>query len=115
MSNAARQVPLELTDGIYHHAAANCDGPPCPFHSPSDHPLVDAPMTLRRVGGPQLIERLCVHGYFHPDPDSLAWLERGHAPFKVGRHDCDGCCEEVDPLPPDQIRDDLTALLEELS
>ena len=87
-------VPLyEVTGGIAHHPQAKCDGPPCPFHAPSDHSMRGLPMQLRETG---LIERRCVHGVGHPDPDSAAWMDRrpgweGSA-GTWGVHGCDGCC-----------------------
>lgn len=82
---------MERTQGIAHHARAECDGKPCPFHAPSLHPMIEEPMLLRETG---LIERTCRHGVGHPDPDSAAWMDRryGHRAGTWSTHGCDGCC-----------------------
>lgn len=82
---------MERTQNIIHHSKTDCDGPPCCFHSPSLHAMVESPYNLRSDLGVPLIERICGHGIGHPDPDSVAWLERhGHHGFDI--HGCDGCC-----------------------
>lgn len=86
----------EPIEGTWHHARTACDGEPCPFHAPSAHPMVDAPMQLRETG---LIERTCPHGVGHPDPDSAGWLNRNGPPGCRGAwgvHGCDGCCRNSD-------------------
>jgi hypothetical protein len=51
-------------------------------------------MSLRWVGWAPVVDRLCRHNVGHPDPDSVAWLERaGYGDLRD--HACDGCC-----LPP---------------
>lgn len=95
---------LEITVGaggqrIHHHAREDCDGPPCPFHSPSLHLLVEAPMNYRNDR--RLLERICVHGVGHPDPDSLAFGLR-HGGTDLGVHGCCGCCRRV-PSPFDAV------------
>lgn len=82
---------MEMTQGIVHHGRGQCDGLPCPFHKPSLHPMIEEPMQLRETG---LIERRCVHGVGHPDPDSAAFFDRalGHTPGTWSTHGCDGCC-----------------------
>ena len=90
--------PLEVTQGIIHHVAADCDDRPCPFHRPSLHPMIEERMHLRESG---LIERLCKHGVGHPDPDSASYMEEmmGHEPGTWGVHGCDGCCRKLDEHP----------------
>jgi hypothetical protein len=42
------------------------------------------------------MERVCVHGVGHPDPDHLAFIERefGELFARVEAvHKCDGCCD----------------------
>lgn len=81
----------EVTGNIRHHRRDKCSGPPCPFHSPSLHPMIEEPMHLRTDWGVPLIERTCIHGVGHPDPDSVAFLEaQGLEGFDI--HGCDGCC-----------------------
>lgn len=82
---------LEVTGNIRHHAKADCDNYPCPFHAPSLHSMVEEPMILRETG---LIERACPHGIGHPDPDSVAWFKR-RGLEGYGVHGCDGCCGKL--------------------
>lgn len=73
------------------HPRSRCDGDFCVLHNPSNHRMVDWPMVLRETA---LVERLCVHGVGHPDPDSAQWMdERFNPGVRVwGMHGCDGCC-----------------------
>jgi hypothetical protein len=72
------------------HDSTDCDAP-CPIHKPSDHYMVhwrqvwrwNPPWDYRGI-----MERLCVHGIGHPDPDDLR-IRLGH---DDGTHGCDGCC-----------------------
>jgi len=76
------------------HPKAVCAGDFCPFHNPSAHLMTDWPMNLRLDRSP-LIERMCPHGIGHPDPDSLAFIERADPQRErayEGIHGCDGCC-----------------------
>lgn len=70
-----------------------CAGEFCCIHNPSEHSLNGAPLQLRADRAP-LMERVCPHGVGHPDPDSLAyinrtWPDRGKY---EDVHGCDGCC-----------------------
>lgn len=78
--------------GIFHHTLEHCDGPPCPFHSPSLHSMIEEPMNWR--SDRQLLERICIHGIGHPDPDSLRWLNKNGIDDR-GVHGCDGCCSRA--------------------
>lgn len=69
------------------HDKEVCSGT-CPFHSPSNHHMVDWPMVLRET---TLVERLCEHGVGHPDPDSLSYLDPDGT-LRLAVHGCDGCC-----------------------
>jgi hypothetical protein len=74
------------------HKAAVCAGEFCAIHNPSDHPLKDAPMAIRRDSFKYgLAERFCPHGIGHSDPDSVAFFSRQGA-HGMGIHGCDGCC-----------------------
>lgn len=78
-------------DRIITHSANNCAGDHCPLHKPSDHKMVSWDMYLRWDRG-LLIERICPkHGIGHPDPDSLAWINRNGI-VDHGTHGCCGCC-----------------------
>src|SRR5882757_11404985 len=74
------------------HKKETCAGENCTIHNPSDHPLKDAFILIRsdpyKYG---LIERICVHGIGHSDPDSVAFYARQGA-HGLGVHGCDGCC-----------------------
>jgi hypothetical protein len=59
---------------------------PCPIHSPSQHRMITWRQNWRSDRG--IMERLCVHGVGHPDPDDLL-LRTGQ---DAGTHGCDGCC-----------------------
>lgn len=81
-----------------HKREPGCDISCC-IHNPSEHALVGAPLVWREAGAfdikPSHMERICVHGVGHPDPDSLAYLRRiGNEELANGLaiHGCDGCC-----------------------
>ena len=87
-----------------YHAKEQCEGEFCCFHNPSNHHMVDWPMVMRldKYG---MMERVCEHGVGHPDPDSLAWVERSKKriakmlattpnQINASMHGCDGCCSE---------------------
>jgi len=95
---------ITLHDGrvLKTHGSDECSGSPCCIHSPSNHPLRNAPLGWRPERA--LIERLCEHGLWHPDPDDRAHWERklatpnGLDPASQefldvrAEHNCDGCC-----------------------
>ena len=70
------------------HDRDSCQGRGCPVHHASDHHMRDWPANWRGDRG--LMERVCVHGVGHVDPDD--------ATFRASRgdtdtlHGCDGCC-----------------------
>jgi len=55
----------------------------CPIHSPSQHSMRDYSQHWRYDRN--FMERICVHGVGHPDPD-----DSNADPI----HACDGCCTE---------------------
>ena len=57
----------------------------CTIHSPSSHSMIGLPQKWRDDRG--FMERICVHGVGHPDPDETLDDER-----LLGTHGCDGCC-----------------------
>jgi hypothetical protein len=64
-----------LPDGtVLHnvHEPADCEGEPCAFHHPSDHPLKNAPISWQNG----MVMRICEHGVAHPDVDHLWWRLR---------------------------------------
>lgn len=72
---------------IWVHKENACRGRHCSVHNPSDHPLNKAPLHWRADRA--LMERICEHGIGHPDPDGLAYSNKGWA---EAVHGCDGCC-----------------------
>lgn len=86
-----RTIQMSEKFGIYEiHDKENCESP-CPFHSPSEHPLNKAKIHLRDDKG-FLVERICEHGVGHDDPDSVAYFHK-HGQTWAGVHGCDGCCQ----------------------
>lgn len=83
---------MEKTGKIKHHARGDCALEHCCFHNPSEHSMRDFPMHLRTDWGVAMIERTCPHGVGHPDPDSVAWLNKTYGDQMWDIHGCDGCC-----------------------
>lgn len=85
---------IQVGQGILQtHGPDQCSGEFCCIHNPSDHPLKDAPLNWRGDRG--IMERICVHGVGHHDPDDLAHIARTRgerAAHYEGIHGCDGCC-----------------------
>lgn len=79
------------------HAPEVCEAP-CAYHSPSDHPLRDAPMALGVMFTLRIPLRICEHGVAHPDPDGLLHLRRIGVLGAVTFHPCceHKCCGGVE-------------------
>lgn len=73
------------------HPRKRCEGRNCVIHNPSDHTMREWPLNYRF--DKNMMERICVHGVGHPDPDDLAYHEIQGQGW-VGVHGCDGCCHE---------------------
>lgn len=88
-----------LVDGVLRtHEASECALPYCAVHNPSAHPLRDAPQRWRT--DVSILERLCPHGFGHPDFDSLFYVQAtkgGAAAAALSVHTCDGCCGMLPP------------------
>ena len=84
---------------IWVHPKEECKGEFCVIHNPSFHKMRGWATNWREDRG--LMERVCVHGVGHPDPDDLAFKElnfqqNGKVYTKYESiHGCDGCCREV--------------------
>lgn len=100
MSGQPEEITVEATDPVIGarigavtltnvHPEAACAGRACVIHNPSDHPLRDRPLLWR--ADRRLMERTCVHGVGHPDPDDVAY-QKSIGNRSVGVHGCDGCC-----------------------
>lgn len=72
------------------HNPANCLGHHCAIHNrPSIHPLSMEPVIWNQDS--LCLERLCSHGYIHPDKDNVDYFETiGGFPYEHTK--CDGCC-----------------------
>ena len=81
----------ELLDGVHPQSVCQGNGPrPCPIHNLTDHSMRRYRQHFRMDNG--LMERICLHGIGHPDPDALPFFEeRGIKAMDV--HGCDGCCQ----------------------
>lgn len=73
---------------LWVHSRENCKGPYCPIHNPSDHHMKDWPVHWR--DDRKIMERICVHGVGHPDPDDISDDD--------GTHGCCGCCDSPGPF-----------------
>lgn len=73
----------------YNHVIVNvhnrnqCKNDSCTIHNPSLHSMSGFPQRWRNDRG--FMERICLHGIGHPDPDDII-MDRTHG--------CDGCCSE---------------------
>lgn len=63
------------------HPDIDCKDRPCCIHHPSNHSMVSWPTHWR--DDKEMMERICIHGIGHPDPDNIR-LDSVHG--------CDGCC-----------------------
>lgn len=86
-----------------HPLTERCISEGCAVHHPTDHHMADRPQHFRdpliermTMGlHPGLMERVCVHGVGHPDPDHMRWYASCHTEAETraeGTHGCDGCC-----------------------
>lgn len=76
------------------HKRENCAND-CPLHGPSRHHMIPWPLHWRDDRG--IFERICPHGIGHPDPDTMAYIEKtkGRSVYEDELvHGCDGCCIE---------------------
>lgn len=98
------------------HARENCSGN-CPFHHPSNHPMREWPISIRKIGvGVWLVERMCPHLVGHPDPDSVSFLDRTLGQGTWGTHGCDLCCVKAGNEEPIMVlgpEDDVSFVLKE--
>lgn len=86
---AGAQVAGGVLTGV--HSPNACAGRACAIHHPSDHPLAAAPLNWR--ADRRIMERLCVHGIGHPDPDDAAYRAEAFGDTDTV-HGCDGCCRD---------------------
>jgi hypothetical protein len=101
LDNQRKKHKVQLSDDltlVNVHDPSLCEGQNCAIHGPSQHPLNKMPRTFHAG----VVFRVCSHGVEHPDPDSIAWLQRstGDAtvPLIAATHTCCGarCCREAD-------------------
>ncbi len=75
------------------HLESKCSGQVhCVIHRRSDHHMRSWPMKWRDDRA--LMERTCVHGIGHPDPDQFEYWDSIPGTVLEGKrmHGCDGCC-----------------------
>lgn len=73
-----------------HEADACMNKSACTIHYPSNHIMREFPQKWRTDRG--FMERICVHGIGHPDPDETLNDDR-----LLAVHGCDGCCINETP------------------
>jgi transcriptional regulator with XRE-family HTH domain len=116
--DAAMTATFELPNGqVLHnvHLPEACAGRACCIHNPSDHHMRAWPQLWRDDRG--LMERTCIHGIGHPDPDHMAYILRFPGPVserESGVHGCDGCCSRQPRGGPQWYVDDLLTKSQEL-
>lgn len=67
------------------HKIGTCMGEKCSIHNRSNHSMRSFPQMWR--SDRQIMERICIHGVGHPDPDDIKMSD----PYER-IHGCDGCC-----------------------
>ncbi len=83
-----REVLVDDAGRMWHvHGRMTCKGR-CALHRPTRHRMESWPIIMRETG---LIERHCVHGVGHPDPDSVHYFSKTIGDG-WGVHGCCGCC-----------------------
>jgi hypothetical protein len=86
-----QQCQMSLVEGNYQPKPRDCV-----IHNPSYHHMHSWYIVWR--DDRKIFERLCRHGYAHPDPDQFDfWRQRGS--MYESLHNCDGCCRP--PFPGD--------------
>lgn len=99
---------------VHPRSACETRDAPCVIHKPSDHHMRDWPLNFR--GDTGVMERICPHGWGHPDPDHMAYVRSLTPEHKCpkdrpdgtkdytaeciyphlewhGSHGCDFCCQ----------------------
>jgi len=82
-------VVLFATGLALTHTGERCMGP-CAIHGPSDHHMRGM-LALYRADR-QMIERMCVHGVGHPDPDQATYWEATMDLGDAQAESIHGCC-----------------------
>lgn len=86
-----RLIPIYGPVVVGVHSELDCHGMPCVVHSPTQHHMRGWDLRFRRKRG--IFERLCPHGFAHPDPDQFPhW--RASGALHQAMHSCCGCCGE---------------------
>lgn len=101
MTDSWDLIGTDLQGPVKTHGRSACEGQNCCVHNPSDHHMVDWPLSFDMSFG-AMGERHCRHGDRHPDPDSVkymrsVWVARTMTASQaeagwIGTHSCDGCC-----------------------
>lgn len=89
---------LEHTEvALMGHGPDRCGGRPCSLHNRTDHALRHFPQ--RWNNDERVMERVCVHGIGHPDPDHVFYVKHVRRVRYDDDHDCDGCCGLLKDIP----------------
>lgn len=80
------------------HNRDQCAGQTCCIHNPSLHHMRFCPTNWRQDRG--LMERICIHGVGHPDPDDLAFKTKFMDAKRLHAEEVHGCCEAGCCSPP---------------
>lgn len=81
-----------------HDRNKDCDVYHCPIHNPSSHAKSIGTTYYNFPQG--RMERVCVHGHAHPDPDAQAWRQRKFGTKNLDHKCCpERCCEVQLPGP----------------
>lgn len=94
MSNMVQPITLEHTEWVLRntHSPSFCYSKSrCTIHNRSNHHMRNLPQEWN--GDENIMERLCIHGVGHTDPDEIPGFEI---------HNCDGCCVPVQFSSPDR-------------
>lgn len=88
----AIMTALENTDTVLIgvHTEDQCRGDVCAIHRRTDHLMRSFPQHWR--GDRRIMERTCMHGVGHPDPDDYRILTGEDD----GTHGCCGCCMGIE-------------------
>lgn len=93
-SASLERVTLEGGEMLMAHNRNDCvSDVSCTVHKPSDHHMRNRPQHWRSDRG--MMERTCVHGIGHPDPDQVEYWRGQYQPSDLYYqmiHGCDGCC-----------------------
>lgn len=92
-------VATEQLGPVITHGPDKCGASVCVIHNPSDHHMLTWELSFD-PNMEYLATRVCPHGRWHPDPDSVAYFAHVYgadAAPGIRLHLCDGCCHPEQP------------------